>query len=735
MDYRVPPRLRQLPIALAAALAALHATPSLAQDWTLCRAPDAIPAFRELPPEARPRAEAPVNIEALELDVSDENRTVLTGDVELWRADQWLGTDVLVYEHAVERYQAQGEVRYQDDSMRFTAQRMQGDLAADTHELDEVRYQLVTQRGNGEARQVRLRGNIGEMQGASFSTCDPDKRSWELRASDIRVDQDEGMGTARGATIYLGGVPVLYTPWLSFPTDDRRRSGLLYPTVGYDAESGLDLSIPYYLNLAPNYDMTLTPRLLGRRGVMLGTEFRYLTPRHRGTLETTWLPNDRLADRDRASLRLNHVSRLNRHWLGQANVWRFSDREYLEDFSESSHLRAQSQIRSIAGFHGRGQFWDSSISASKFQLTDPLLGENSLQYAQLPRVTFRYQRPLLPWLEAGVRSEAVAFEHPTRVEARRLDLRPWMAAPLEGNAWFVRPELGYRYTAYDIDRATDDSPSRGLPIASLDMGAFFERPANLFGREFINTLEPRLYYLYVPYRDQDNLPVFDSRELTFGYAQLFRDNRFSGADRQGDANQATAAVTTRLLDPGTGREWLNASVGQIRYFTPPRVTLPGQAAPEWSGSDYVVEAELLFNDRWSVRTSQVYSPELSSRTLSAIRGQYRYGNGGLVNLGYRYRRDQLEQTDLSFVQPIRENWRLIGRWNYSILDRSTIEAIGGVEWEGCCLAVRLLGRHYVRNREGEKNNAVYLEIELKGLGSFGRRTGELLERAILDYDR
>lgn len=735
MDSRVPPRLRQLPIALAAALAALHATPALAQDWGLCRAPDAIPAFRELPPEARPRDQAPVNIEALALDVSDERRTVLSGDVELWRADQWLGTDVLVYEHAVERYQAQGEVRYQDDSMRFTAQRMQGDLVADTHELDDVRYQLVSQRGNGEATQVRLQGSIGQMQGASFSTCEPDRRSWELRASDLEVDQDEGMGTARNATIYLGRVPVLYSPWLSFPTDDRRRSGLLYPTVGYDAESGLDLSIPYYLNLAPNYDLTLTPRILGRRGVMLGGEFRYLTPRHRGTLEADWLPNDRLAERSRGSLRLNHTSRLNRYWTGRADVWRFSDREYLEDFSESSGLRAQSQIRSIAGVFGRGQFWNSAITASKFQLTDPLLSENALQYAQLPRVFYRYQRPLQSWLEVGLRSEAVAFEHPTRVEARRLDLRPWVAAPLEGNAWFVRPELGYRFTAYDIDRASDDSPSRGLPIASLDMGAFFERPVEVFGRDFINTLEPRLYYLYVPYRDQDNLPVFDSRELTFGYAQLFRDNRFSGADRQSDANQATAAVTTRLLDPDTGREWLNASVGQIRYFTPPRVALPGQPAPESSGSDYVVEAELLFNDRWSLRTSQVYSPELSSRTLSAFRGQYRFGNGGLVNVGYRYRRNQLEQTDVSFVQPINENWRLIGRWNYSLQDRSTVEGIGGIEWESCCVAVRLLGRHYVRNRAGEKNNAVYLEIELKGLGSFGRRTGELLERAILDYDR
>lgn len=735
MDTRLPPRPRLLPLALAAAVASLHAAaPAAAQDWTQCRGPGAIPAFRDLPPSSLPRAESATELLSREIDRSSAEVTTFTGEVELWRADQWLGSEVLVYEDASERYRASGGVRYQDDSMRFTASQMQGSLAEDRHRLDDVRYQLVAQRGSGEASQVRLSGAIGEMDLATYSTCEPDRRSWEFRAREMRIDQDEGMGTARGATLYVGRVPVLYSPWVSFPTDDRRRSGFLYPTLGYESEVGIDLMVPYYLNLAPNYDATISARILGRRGVMLGGEFRYLTPRHRGTIEGTWLPDDRIADRDRDSIRARHRSRLNQYWEARANIWRVSDVEYLEDFSESSVLRAQSQIRSIGGLYGRGASWESSLTASDFQLTDPLLTENILEYSQFPRAFFRYQRPVGNWFEFGLRSEAVAFRHTTRVEGNRVDLKPWVAMPLEGNAWFVRPELAYRYTAYDIDRAQDDGPTRGLPIASLDMGGFFERPVNLFQRSFLQTLEPRLFYLYAPFREQSNLPIFDTRELTFGYSQLFRDNRFSGADRQSDADQVTVAVTSRLLEQSTGREWFNASFGQIRYFTAPEVTRPGAPAIQGNGSDYVAEAEILFNDRWSLRTTQIYSPELSASTLSAVRGQYRFDYGGLVNVAYRYRRDTLEQADVSFIHPLGERWRLIGRWNYSLDDQSTVDAVGGFEWESCCIAVRLVGRHYVRNRQGEKNNAVYLEIELKGLGSFGRRTDELLQRAILDYE-
>ena len=303
----------------------------------------------------------------------------------------------------------------------------------------------------------------------------------------------------------------------------------------------------------------------------------------------------------------------------------------------------------------------------------------------------------------------------------------------------MRPELGYRYTAYNLDHGVSPtgstSPTRGTPIFNIDAGAYFERNTTFFGKSFINTLEPRLYYLRVPYRDQGGIPIFDTQDYTFSYQQLFRTNRFTGADRQGDANQLTGAITTRLLDAGDGREWFSASIGQIHYFDPPRVLLPGETFVNRSSSAYVVDANLAIDDRWSVGGSWQWDPKFNRTDLGAVRAQYRIPGDGVINAAYRYRPGLVEQADFSFEYPLSPNWRLLGRWNYSFLDRSTLEALAGVEWQNCCMAVRVLGRDYVHNVTGQKDLALYFEIELKGLGSFGRETDKLLDRAILGYTR
>jgi LPS-assembly protein len=339
----------------------------------------------------------------------------------------------------------------------------------------------------------------------------------------------------------------------------------------------------------------------------------------------------------------------------------------------------------------------------------------------------------------GLKSEAVKFTQLVLDGGSRVDLYPYIVLPFEHAAWYVKPELGYRYTAYNLDAPVvpggNTSPTRGVPIFDIDAGAYFDRDTTLFGHSFVNTLEPRLYYLRVPYRDQSDLPIFDTQQFTFGYAQLFRTNSFTGADRQADANQLTAAVTTRLLDNADGREWLTASFGQIRYFDPPRVTLPGTPFVDRSASDYVVDTDLNLDDHWTIGGSYQYDPHLNRTDLGSLRGQYRFGQGGVINAAYRYRPGQLEQTDMSFEYPLNANWRLLGRWDYSLKDSTTLEALGGVEWQDCCMAVRVIGRDYIRNQLGQKNFAMFVEVELKGLGSLGRNSSDLLDRDILGYTR
>ncbi|WP_162782011.1 LPS assembly protein LptD [Arenimonas caeni] len=741
------PALRLLPLCLAMACAARAQEPASAgipAEWALCPDTSTLPMYRpaaDAAGKAGDRAGQPTDVSALALDVSGEQTTVLTGEVELQQSDRWLGTDKLTYEHGSERFHTEGPVRYQDRSMRLGAGRAQGDLARDVVRLEDVQYQFNAQAGNGHADVVELRGDQGTLTGGSYSTCPPAQRQWEFSASRIDVDQESGTGTARNATLRVGGVPVLWLPWVSFPTDDRRRSGLLSPTIGHDDRNGFEYEQPVYLNLAPNYDATLKPRWLSDRGLMLGAEFRYLGGTDaRGTLEGTWLPGDDLAGIDRGLVRWRHSDRLSANWSFRADLNHVSDDFYFSDFGGSLRDTTITQLRSTMGLYGRGESWEAELLAERWQVASPIASELQLPYRRLPSARLRWQRPFAEWLELGLDAEAVRFDDELRGGGNRIDLQPYLEMPFGGAAWFATPRLSWRYTAYSIDQSLvppggDDSPVRSLPVMSLDMGAFFDRSFEWGGKGLVQTLEPRLYYLYSPYRDQDELPLFDTQPLTFSWPGLFRSNRFAGGDRQGDANQVTAALTTRVLSADDGRELLSLGLGRIHYFEAPRVTVPGAGALSDDGSAWVAEASWSASDRFSLGVAHQWDPDAVRTQLSAVRGQWRFGDRGLVNAAYRYRTDLLEQADLSFVLPVGGNWTLLGRWNYSLLDRRSLEAMGGVEWKSCCVAVRVLGRRYLREFSDEQSTGIYLEIELNGVGSFGRNTERLLDDAILDYSR
>src|SRR5690606_21526376 len=324
----------------------------------------------------------------------------------------------------------------------------------------------------------------------------------------------------------------------------------------------------------------------------------------------------------------------------------------------------------------------------------------------------------------------------------RLDLKPWVSMPLEGPSWYVTPTMAWRYTGYQLDdEYANRTPSRSQPIGSVDAGLFFDRDTRFRGETFLHTLEPRLFYLNSPYREQGDMPLFDTRPMTFSWGQLFRDNRYSGADRQGDANQLTTALTTRLIREADGREKLSASVGQIRYFEDARVTLGNEVPVQKGSSSWVADANYAINDRWTVGASYQWNQTSRREDLASIRTRYLIGDDGIVNLAYRYRRNVrsqaalLEQADLSFLYPLTPSGSLVGRYYYSIKDRQVLEGIAGVQWESCCIAARLVGRRYVRNTRGEMNDSIQLEIELKGLGSAGPDNRGRLRRAILGYHR
>ncbi|WP_266168407.1 LPS-assembly protein LptD [Dyella subtropica] len=765
-------------------------------NYAMCR-PNAMLEFYDptLSKDSSLRDTSNTEVYAEQVDSSDQTVYHLQGRVKLERADQRMQSDTADYNSDTTDYDARGNVRYQEAGQLMSAEHMRGNTDASTGIADDVRYQMLESRGNGVAK----RGQMLDAQrthytAVTYSTCDVGHHLWEIRSKDLRIDKESGRGTARNATMSLGGVPIMYFPYFSFPVDNRRQSGFLNPTFGSSNRSGFMLSTPYYLNLAPNYDATLDPRIYVDRGLMLAGEFRYLNliPGSSGQLNIEYLPNDngktapnsveQTKGTDRYLVKFNDSSHLIGPWSFNTSINRSSDRNYLRDFGNDLYTSAIGTLTSSAYVNGGGRWWSASFGADTYQNVDPNLPDSVVQYKRWPRATFNLNLPVERWLEFGADTEAVAFRKNDVVEGNRLDLYPYLAADFRGAAWFVRPKVAYRYTGYELTGGyqrygyfgflnpnnpnspgittpfSQRSPSRSLPIVSLDSGLVFDRNTSLFGNSYTQTLEPRLYYLYVPYRDQNNLPLFDTNLMSFDYWQLFSPNKYSGADRQMNANNLTAAVTTRLLDDN-GVERLSASFGQIRYFNQQRVQLPNGAntvsAPtDWSGSDYVAQLSVQLNDQWRLNSSYQWNPHTRmlagnditgkpyfvgrNTDLGAVELQRRIGVDGIVNFSYRYRRGLLEQYDASAVYPISDRWRILGRWTYSVLEKRTVEALAGIEYDSCCVAVRVIGRHYVNTynfntQHANANNAIMFELQFKGLGAFNSQAEGLLRRGILGY--
>ena len=736
-------------------------------NYAMCR-PNALLEFYDpsLGKDPSLRETSPTLVQAQHVDSSNQSIYHLSGTVRLQRADQQLQADRIDYNDESTDYDARGNVRYQEAGQLLAASSMRGNTEASRGIANDVRYQMLDARGNGTAGQGQmLDAQHTRYSQATYSTCDVGHHLWEFRAKSITIDKETGVGVARNATMRLGNVPFLYLPYFSFPVDDRRKSGFLYPTIGHTSRSGYEISTPYYLNLAPNYDATLDPRYYSARGAMLAGEFRYLTPGSRGQLNVEYVPDDHgesdgLADTKGDSRYLVKFADRTQLWKGWQFVGSYnhaSDSSYLYDYGDALSHSAVYTLGSNAAIVGSGKWWNAAYGGTIYQNVNPFVTDRGLPYRQLPYAKFSMDVPLSRWLEFGMDTSAVAFRKAGFVEGQREDLYPYLAADFGTSAWFVRPRLAYRYTAYQLGSDYQDygyrgllgngaitpfdrkSPSRSLPIVSLDSGLVFDRSTTLFGNGYTQTLEPRLYYLYVPYRNQNNLPLFDTNVMSFDYWQLFSTNQFSGADRQMDANNLTAALTTRLLDDN-GVERVSASIGQIHYFSPQKVL-----GTDWVRSAYVAQLDVQLSDRWRLNSAYQWSPNTRLTDMAAVQLQRRLRTDGIFNFSYRYRRGLLEQYSASVVYPVSERWRLVGAWTYSVKDRESVDALAGVEYDSCCVSLRLVGRSYVNQgyygfgpapaggNINHRDNAVMFEVVFKGLGSTGGQIDPLLRRDILGY--
>ncbi len=710
-------------------------------DWDTCR-----PALTgpRVPLSKDALTSTPVDISAdgavAELD---EEKTTFSGAVELVQGDVQMYADELVVDRASGVVDAKGDVLMLHPDIRVAGGAASYQLANGHGQIEQASYRIPSTQARGDAGRAELLGEgRSKYQEITYTTCRPGDSDWLLTAEALELDQVEGLGTARNASMRFLGVPILYAPIFTFPIDDRRRSGLLVPSIGQSDKTGIDVRVPYYFNLAENYDLTLTPRMMSKRGVMLGGEFRFLTEKTGGTLAAEYLPDDREFNNEaRIGASLNSYAQLNARSSANLRLNYVSDDEYLNDFGTSLAATSATHLERAGEVRYFGKTWDFLGRIQHYQTIDPAIPAVARPYSRLPQLLLGLENPDgVAGTTYLLGAEYVNFDRKNALHGSRVDLFPAISLPLRNSWSFVEPKVGARYTAYqlaDTPAGIGDSPTRFTGMFSVDSGMYFDRSANYFGTDTTQTLEPRMYYLYVPYRDQDDQPLFDTAKFDFRYDNLFRDNRFNGPDRFGDANQVTLALTNRTISGETGEELLRASIAQTIYFEDRRVTLLPGAPPETdSTSPLLGELTAQLGAGWHTRAGLAWNPHQGSNGTvdqSLVEFGYRDGDRHLFNAAYRMRKDVTEQTDFAAFWPLGDQATLIGRYNYSLRDNRVIEALAGVEYGRCCWRVRALVRQYADGTGDDQNVSFLLQLELNGLGRFGDDIDQILERGIYGY--
>ncbi|WP_279247394.1 LPS-assembly protein LptD [Candidatus Litorirhabdus singularis] len=695
------------------------------------------------------------------------NLVRLEGDVSLNQGYRQLRSDRAEYDRSNGTGTMNGNVEFREPGALLRGESAWVDTNTGEARLDNGHFLMHEQHGRGSAEQIYRRADeIIELESAAYSYCPPSAEFWSLISKELELDTEAGTGTARSARLELKGTPVFYFPYLQFPIDDRRKSGFLWPEFGRDSSGGVDFAVPYYLNLAPNYDLLLTPRLIADRGAQAEVQARYL-----GTWLGLWdfgvsyIDGDkRYKDEnpgtsgDRWLGSIDQRGLVNDRWRSEIDYTEISDIDYLADIGTSSlDVRQNTHLDQLARMNYLGDNWEAEIRFQQFQTIDKDIVNKP--YKKLPEIALdhvRRQKDFSP--NVLFKSRLTAFDHQTLQTGERLFNEAGVNYPMSWIWGNLTPTIKYRHINYNLDKqflndGEDNNPSVGAPLASIDGSLFFERDMDWGGKRFLHTLEPQVFYLWADYEEQDDLPNFDTRELTFSYGQLFRDTRFAGYDRIDDANQVSVGITTRLIDQETGNQTLRASIGQIHYFDDRLVNDGTPEIDNMEGSSSIAAQfgmeptnALSFDSSWLFNTNTNELDQTNARV------SYMAPKGRIFNLGYSFRRandtgvvnanQDISQVDFSTYLPIADNWGVFFQALYDLDEKDSINDIFGIEYNDCCWRLRLVHQRSLNQVSGstvvgsdvETKQATYVEFQLKGLGGVGTRVTKVLEEFIRGYE-
>ncbi len=695
------------------------------------------------PALAQAPAEEAATIDARSIEGISGLEVTAEGGVEFRQGDTSVYAEHLKYNREFGRLEADGGVRLGQGSDRFNGTTLRYDTIGQTGVLENPDFLLRRrQTARGGAERIEFLGpERFRLSGAHFTTCEPGNDDWRLDARQLDLDYLEDEGVARGARLRFLGATILGSPYFSFPLENRRRSGILAPQFSQNTLRGAELGLPFYWNISPEQDAVITPTLMSKRGEQLKTLYRYLGASYAGALRLEYMPEDRVLRESRTGYSLQHEQRFTPALVGRVDMNHVTDDRYFVDlYSQvrqvsTGNLQRDGYLQYSGSVLGTGLQMQGRVQ--RYQTLQDPLAPIVPPYHRVPQFNFGLTRnDIGEWLDAAAPLEYVRFRHDTLVQGERSSFNPVLSAPLLAPGYFVTPKLGARVARYNLNNAAPGQPERqsiSLPWMSLDAGLVFERGAHSGGERLTQTLEPRLFYVYAPYRRQDQLPLFDTVLADFNYAQLFSENRFAGGDRFGDADQLTAALTSRLLD-ARGVERLRATVGQRYYFADERVGLtaasPMRTSPE---SDWLAVVGGRFARRWSFDGALQYNPRDSRTERYGAQLRYSPEIAKVLNISYRYNRDLLRQVDVSGQWPVTAGWYAIGRYNYSLRDARVLEALGGVEYNGGCWVFRAVVQR-IQAATNVSSKAIFFQLEFNGFGQIGsNETVNLFRRNVPGY--
>lgn len=682
----------------------------------------------------------PVLIEADRITGYYKQEIEASGNAELHHGDNILTADHMKYFQVTEDAEVKGDARLDRPKDILQGKDLHINLQTEEGRLSEPRYSMKEGKGRGAGDLLLFEGkNNYRLKEANYTTCPEGNHDWYIRAKELEVDNKKEIGTARHVSIMFKDTPILYSPWIDFSFSGKRKTGLLTPLLGYNVKTGFDVALPVYLNIAPNIDATIAPRIMTMRGFMLSNELRYMGNNMNGNLLFDILPNDINTNQTRWGILYQHSQNIGRGWQGFLNYNQVSDDRY---FRELTPNLAQTSLTNLSqqggvtynGKLGAGGSLSLTGFASRFQTIQDPLALFISPYERLPHLSMNAIKQNVGKMDFELNSSWTNFYHPSLVDGKRMVFYPSVSVPLRNEYGYITPKFGLHYTQYNLSAPVEnkgENIDRTVPIFSLDSGIAFDRQTELSGRKFIQTLEPRLFYVYAPYRNQSFLPNFDSAVNDFSFAQMLTENKFAGSDRINDANRVTVALTSRFVEQETGIERLRLAIGQQYNITDPRVLLlPPQVT---SGkSDFVAAISGRLTPHISTDTNiQMDESRLWTEKLrTGI--SYQPDTGKVLNLGYRFSRDVLEQVDSSVQWPIAGNWHGVARANYSLKDDKFLAGLAGFEYHTCCWALRVVMQRFTTATH-TTTTAFFVQLELKGLMGLGNNPLQALQQSIPGY--